>query len=136
MFVCAGNTCRSPLAQGICEKLYKEKGIVARSAGLFVFDPSPAAEHSVQILKEIDIDLSGHISRSVDKEMLEWCDRAYVMTYTHYEIFRKRFADYADKIFMLDEINDIQDPYGHNRDKYDYCARHIVRAMRDKLDDL
>jgi len=109
---------------------------VAKSAGLFVFEPSPAAGHGVQILKEIDIDMSGHISQSVSEDMLKWCDRAYAMTYTHYEIFRKRFKNYADKIFMLDDINDIRDPFGHNRDAYDYCARHLVRAIKNKLDDL
>ena len=136
LFVCAGNTCRSPLAQGICEKLYEEKGIEAKSAGLFVFEPSPASEHGVQILKEIGVDMTGHISQSVSEEMLDWCDRAYAMTYPHYEVFRKRFREYADKIFMLDDLNDVQDPFGHGRDKYDECARHLVRAIKKKLGDV
>ena len=133
LFICSGNTCRSPLAAGMCKGMYKDK-VETRSAGMWVYSADPPSEHGRTILMtRYGIDNSSHLSHNVTEEEMAWCDRVYVMTYTQYEVLKKRFEKYADKVFMLDGRIDISDPYAGTMDTYLECERHIRACLINEL---
>ncbi len=125
LFVCTGNTCRSPMAEGIFRKMIKEKGledrVLCQSAGLSPAEDAPAAENAVAACREIGVDISAHTARRLTGEELPEWDIFFVMTATHAYILERAGA-LAQKIYVPDEISD---PYGQDLEAY--------RACRDKL---
>ncbi len=125
LFVCSGNTCRSPMAEGIFRKMVKEKGwedrVLCQSAGLAPAEGEPASENAVAVCREIGVDISSHTARRLTGEELPQWDIFFVMTATHAYILERAGA-LAAKIYVPEEIGD---PYGHDLETY--------RACRDKL---
>ena len=82
LFLCTGNTCRSPMAEGLLRAKLEENGIEAEvnSAGLAAEEGMPASENSVLVCKERGVDLSAHRSKVLTYEMLRECDLIYCMT--------------------------------------------------------
>lgn len=120
LFVCTGNTCRSPMAAAI----FKSFGIKAKvdSAGLFA-DGSDYSEKAVTALQEIGIDISGGVSRLFRYEDLS-ADYIFCMSESHKQMLLTIGAD-GDKIIVLD----VCDPYGMDIEAYRACRDEI----RDKL---
>lgn len=85
LFVCTGNTCRSPMAQAIFTDMAKECGIdfVTGSAGLHAQDGTPASEYAVLACGETGLDISGHSSKSIRDEDFSSVDLFVVMTMAH-----------------------------------------------------
>ena len=83
LFVCSGNTCRSPMAQAVFNKLAKERNIdaAAFSAGLYTQDALPYSPNTLEVLRENDIALTGS-SKQITKEMLDQCDIVFGLTYS------------------------------------------------------
>ncbi len=127
LFVCTGNTCRSPLAEGYLNSL-KLDGIKALSAGLFT-DSSPISDNSKAILLENDIDLSNHISRQITREMTDNADKIICMSPSHLEALINAGVS-ADKLSVLGD--GIADPYGGSLNEYRRCAEQIFSAI-DKI---
>ncbi|MGY4688408.1 low molecular weight protein arginine phosphatase [Salibacterium sp. K-3] len=133
LFVCTGNTCRSPLA----EALLREKGredIEVQSAGLAAQPGMSASKDTVEVLRERDIELR-HAARPLTKERVEWADLILTMTKNHHDMTAKQFPEAADKVFTIKEFaqeeggtGDIMDPIGESRDTY--------RTMADELEVL
>lgn len=125
LFVCSGNTCRSPMAEGIFRKMVKEKGledrVLCQSAGLSPAEGAPAAENAVTACREVGVDISSHAARRLTGEELPEWDIFFVMTATHAYILERAGA-LASKIYVPEEISD---PYGQDLATY--------RACRDKL---
>lgn len=136
-FICTGNTCRSPMAEGIAKKIIAEKypdsGVTVSSAGLNTFNGSPASQHSIDVCREIGIDLDGHRSRRINQEIADTTDLFAVMTVSHARYLRCCGIP-RSKIAILDE--GIPDPYGG--DEYDYrrCREAIYDAVEALLDSL
>ncbi len=120
LFVCTGNTCRSPMAAAICQRLCPEYEV--RSAGLFA-DGSAYAQNSMAVLKEIGITLSGN-SRQLEKSDLD-ADRIFTMS----EQQRAMLLSAVDgnKITVLD----IPDPYGGDLEVYRKTRDDIKTALCD-----
>ncbi|MCJ7840564.1 low molecular weight protein arginine phosphatase [Lederbergia sp. NSJ-179] len=123
LFVCTGNTCRSPMAAAIFNHKWSAKG-EARSAGLFAVEGDHATLHALQVLKENGIECV-HRSKLVKKEEIEWATHVFTMTTAHKDVVINSFPDYADKIFTLKEFVDptqhsldIVDPYAGDKDAY------------------
>ncbi len=80
LFVCTGNTCRSPMAEAFCKQLIQEKGfkeLSCSSAGLAAYPGSPASEFSIKVMGEVGIDLSGHRSQPLNAEMVAQADEIW-----------------------------------------------------------
>lgn len=137
LFLCTGNTCRSPMAEGIARKIAEDHGAEAdmKSAGLFA-QGGPAAEHAVRVCAHrFGVDLSAHVSRQVTAEMIGQADEVLTMTPDQAATLRQILPEQANKISPITP-NGIPDPYGGTEEDYTRCADAIfeaLSAMEDRL---
>ena len=131
LFVCTGNTCRSPMAEVLCNKMLSEAGVTdikALSAGLAVAEGVPASQNAICAVGELSTDLSAHVSRQVTREMIADCDAVYAMTGSHAAMLKKAFPEFAEKISVLGD--GIPDPYGGDIEVYRSCRDNILEALK------
>ena len=127
LFVCTGNTCRSPMAETIFRKVVAEKlacrdwelrerRIDVFSAGIAAGENEPASRESVQIMQEFGLDLSQHLSQRVTDHMLENSTLVLALTDRHRLALCEVRPDLADRIQLLARNGeDIADPIGGPR---------------------
>jgi protein-tyrosine phosphatase len=137
VFVCTGNTCRSPLAEGMCKKRLSdrlgcradelpERGYVVLSAGLAAYDGGPAASEAVAVAATYGVDLSTHRSRAITAELLFQADHIVGVTRDHVEALEEASAGLTAAPRLLSpEGEDLADPVGHDREVYEGCAAAI-----------
>ena len=111
LFVCSGNTCRSPMAQACFNDLAKKSGIdaVAFSAGLYTQDGLPYAANTLEVLQDNGITVSGS-SKQITDEMLAECDLVFGLTYSLSTALVAAFPDHSDKIYRFPL--EVPDPFG------------------------
>ena len=132
LFVCTGNTCRSPMAQAIYEHMAKE---TARSAGMGANAGDPLSENAARALKELGITGFSHQAAPLTPEMVSEADTIYVMTDMHKRVLCAACPEAAHKIFLLEpDGRDISDPFGKDLEAYLLCAREIENSIRYILD--
>lgn len=130
LFVCTGNTCRSPMAEAL---FLKNAGgsHQAFSRGISVFSEQGASQNAVSIMKEYGMDISTHRSRQLTREDLEKAGLVLVMTKAHKDIISSTFPEFCDKVFTLAEyvgaIEDVADPFGGDLEAYRKCAAQLDR---------
>jgi protein-tyrosine phosphatase len=138
LFVCSGNTCRSPLALAAWRALQKQgcapQNVEAQSAGLMAGEGSPAARHSVAIAREWKDDLSTHVSQPLTYEMAKTAAAIFVMSSEHLYSLREYFDISPEKVHLLGAFDDaenyeILDPFGGSREAYETCAARIFHAV-------
>ena len=135
-FVCSGNTCRSPMAEGMFNAEAMKRGLDARavSCGLSVGMPRPASEKAVLAAGEYGADISGHFSQPATVELLSGCDKIYGMTGAHVQFLKSALPDLAERIEPL-AGRDVADPYGGGQAEYDRAAEEIWRAVSVLLEE-
>lgn len=129
LFVCTGNTCRSPMAMGLFRDMMQKRGladkILCQSAGLSPAEGEPVAENAVLACKELGIDISSHTARKLTGEEIPVWDLFFTMTQTHAYILRQAGVP-EQKIYVPD---DISDPYGQDLDTYRLCRDKLSREL-------
>ncbi len=148
LFVCTGNTCRSPLAKGICERMLADRlgcepaelarhGFSIYSAGLAAYNGSPASSEAVVVANEFRADLSMHLSAMVTAELLLWADFIFAMTAGHLYSLQGIPLDTMPRPRMLSPRHeDITDPIGGSMLEYRTCARQIADCLAEHLEEL
>lgn len=137
LFVCSGNTCRSPMAKAIFQKLltsHKNLNYTADSAGLFTSEGLPASEAAVIAMKEMEIDLSGHTSQAISQFLMAEADLVLTMTRQHHNYLIGLFPEKAHQTFTLGEFigqpdQDILDPYGMDQEAYQKCSQELMKVL-------
>lgn len=132
IFICTGNTCRSPMAEGLFRARGGEQktGLTAASAGLFTQDGLPASRNAVTAAAELGADIAAHRSRILTPEMAAEARYLVCMTGAHYDWLCEAFPACADKIFTLLPA-DVSDPFGGDLDTYRRAAAQIDAGVQD-----
>jgi len=132
LFVCTGNTCRSPLAEGMARAMFGDL-VQVSSAGIEAWDGDNVSAHVVEILKEQNIDLSQHRARRINDELMTKVDWIIPMTQAQEEGLKRRFPQYIHKIRRLgnwgEGKRDIQDPWMGSLEVYRQTAQEISELL-------
>jgi protein-tyrosine-phosphatase/tRNA A37 threonylcarbamoyladenosine synthetase subunit TsaC/SUA5/YrdC len=141
VFVCTGNTCRSPLAEALCKRLLAERlscdvgdlpsrGFVVLSAGLAALPGGAAAAEAVEVAREAAADLSGHVSRPLTAALAAEADQLIVMTRGHLASLSGADVAGGPRVRLLSAAgDDLVDPIGGDLDVYRECARQVRRHL-------
>lgn len=137
LFVCTGNTCRSPIAEHLFVMLSREAGlsVAASSAGTQAAMGMPLSRGAAAVFATRGINPATHRARRVDAAMLKNAEAVYVMERAHRDDLVTRFPESASKISVLREAAglqplDVGDPVGADAAKYIACAFSIEEALR------
>ncbi|UOQ50243.1 low molecular weight protein arginine phosphatase [Gracilibacillus caseinilyticus] len=102
LFVCTGNTCRSPMAQAIIQH---KSHINVQSAGIFAGEGAPASQGTKEVLHAKGIPFQ-HQSQPVTASLLEWADVVLTMTQNHRDLLKQQYQAATNKVFTLKEYID------------------------------
>ncbi|MGC8540146.1 MAG: Sua5/YciO/YrdC/YwlC family protein [Phycisphaerae bacterium] len=144
VFVCSGNTCRSPMAAGLALQILAEKlnipsaelpsrHIVVRSAGVHAAGGMPAAVEAVKVLGAMGVDIQKHRSAPLTDDLLRRADMIFTMTQAHREEIISRMPTAAEKTFTLDPDGDIDDPIGKGEQAYRKTAQRLEKLIRNRV---
>jgi protein-tyrosine-phosphatase len=139
LFVCTGNTCRSPMAQAILQHLVAERDdFLASSAGIAASSQSSANPQTLNVLKKKNIQLDSFTSQPVTAELLENCTHVVTMTKQHLDYLESVFPQHSDKFYQFGEfvdiehngrVSDIPDPIGMGSQAYEQVAQIFEAGM-------
>ncbi|MDA0658308.1 MAG: Sua5/YciO/YrdC/YwlC family protein [Planctomycetota bacterium] len=145
LLVCTGNTCRSPMAEMLCKQLLAERmgcpiheledrGVLVVSAGIAAapgMGPSPEA---VQVMSEINLDLSHHASQPISDHLARSADVILTMTRGHHQALVSHWPELADRANVLGlQGEDVADPIGASPEMYRRCAEQISTLLRSRV---
>ncbi len=143
LFVCTGNVCRSPMAQGLFAEMVKGRSdIEVTSAGIGAVGGQSPSPHSVEVMHELGIDIRNIRSKPLMADLVRRADFIFVMTYGHLDSMLLLFPSAAEKTFLLREFEtdlpvmerELSDPIGQSREVYRECREQIRTALPRLLD--
>ena len=142
LFVCTGNVCRSPMAEGLFRHTVKGRGDCrVLSAGVGAIEGQPPSAYAVKALKELGIDISQQRSRMLTAEVVNQADYIFGMTHGHVDAINLLYPQAVEKTFLLREFDetldifekDISDPIGGSYEVYLDCRDQIEQGIASML---
>lgn len=146
LFVCSGNTCRSPMAAGLGAKVAAEllgcpvmelaaRGVAISSAGT-AGGHGPAADHAIEVMRRRDVDISDHVSTALNRERVHQADYTFCMTSEHRNASIDLDPSAEDRVRLLLDDEEITDPIGGTEEDYELCARKIEGGVRARMKEI
>jgi protein-tyrosine phosphatase len=144
LFVCSGNTCRSPMAEALARQIVADrlkvspndlvdKGYVIASAGVIAAPGGRATGPAVAVIDQLGGDLSKHRSRPLSPELIHQADAIFVMGENHRRAVLAMAPNAAARVHLLDPTGDIEDPIGGDVALYLSLARRLNTLIEDRL---
>jgi protein-tyrosine phosphatase len=139
-FVCTANICRSPMAQYLLAHALEAEpeplhSLVTASAGISAYGGDEASLNSVRVLASVGIDLRDHASQRLTQELIDRSFAIFCMTSTHRMLIETQFQTTTPHIYLMREFmppgveKEIPDPYGLEREAYEFARDSMVEAV-------
>lgn len=147
LFVCSGNTCRSPMAEVLAKKLLAEKlhcridqlddmGYKVKSAGVLAVNGIGASDGAIRFCDSRGASLSNHKSQRLTVAKIKDADYIFAMSNGHKDAIIQLCSEAEQKCMLLDAGGDINDPIGGDLEAYEICGGRIEKAVNERISEL
>lgn len=133
LFVCTGNTCRSPMAEAILKQKQIDN-VQVRSAGIYAMPNAEMSAHAQQVLNEANM-THQHAATQLSMAEIEWADLILTMTTAHRDTIIANYPNKEEKVFTLKEyvyegsLENVVDPYGGNKAIYEETFAELEKLV-------